>query len=166
MARPTSPWHKQHNSIKVLNVEKVRQNLQVTLWVSDNNSHSVMTWIIKYNLRLLNSEINKSVQQVKSVTSKALFTCVKPSLIRLCLKVLANCSSSSRSLGSSRLGESMCFGVVWLWGRDWMGVAAIVRVGVAVWEVEGKRRWAVLVLECVQIHSRSCLTDYYYFFIK
>lgn len=29
------------------------------------------------------------------------FTCVNPSLMRLCLKVRANCSSSSRSLGSS-----------------------------------------------------------------
>ena len=28
-------------------------------------------------------------------------TCVKPSLMRLCLKVRANCSNSSRSLGSS-----------------------------------------------------------------
>lgn len=58
-------------------------------------------------------------------------TCVKPSLIRLCLKVLANCSSSSRSLGSSRVGVSNRLGGVWLWGRDWIGVAAVVRVGVA-----------------------------------
>lgn len=58
-------------------------------------------------------------------------TWVKPSLMRLCLKVLANCSSSSRSLGSSRLGVSMRFGVVWLCGSVWIGVAAIVRVGVA-----------------------------------
>ena len=47
------------------------------------------------------------------------------------LKVLANCSSSSRSLGSSRMGVSSRFGGVRLWGRDWRGVDAIVRVGVA-----------------------------------
>lgn len=58
-------------------------------------------------------------------------TWVNPSLIRLCLKVLANCSSSSRSLGSSKLGVSIRFGVDWLCGSGWMGVAAIVRVGVA-----------------------------------
>lgn len=58
-------------------------------------------------------------------------TCVKPSLMRLCLKVLANCSSSSRSLGSSRVGVSILLGGVWLCGRVWMGVAADVRVGVA-----------------------------------
>lgn len=34
-------------------------------------------------------------------------TCVKPSLILLCLKVLANCSSSSRSLGSSAWGVTV-----------------------------------------------------------
>lgn len=58
-------------------------------------------------------------------------TCVKPSLILLCLNVLANCSSSSRSLGSSRVGVSKRLGGVWLWGRDWIGVADVVRVGVA-----------------------------------
>lgn len=58
-------------------------------------------------------------------------TWVNPSLIRLCLKVLANCSSSSRSLGSSKLGVSIRFGVDWLCGSVWIGVAAIVRVGVA-----------------------------------
>lgn len=63
-------------------------------------------------------------------------TCVKPSLIRLCLKVLANCSSSSRSLGSSRVGVSNRLGGVWLWGRDWIGVVAVVRVGVAGWKDE------------------------------
>lgn len=58
-------------------------------------------------------------------------TWVNPSLIRLCLNVLANCSSSSRSLGSSKLGVSIRFGVDWLCGSVWIGVAAIVRVGVA-----------------------------------
>lgn len=38
-------------------------------------------------------------------------TCVKPSLMRLCLKVLANFSSSSRSLGSSvPPGPGRCLG--------------------------------------------------------
>lgn len=38
-------------------------------------------------------------------------TCVKPSLMRLCLKVLANFSSSSRSLGSSAPPElGRCLG--------------------------------------------------------
>lgn len=64
---------------------------------------------------------------------------MNPSLIRLCLKVLANCSSSSRSLGSSRLGVSMRFGVGWLCGSVCMGVAAMVRVGVAGCRRSGSR---------------------------
>lgn len=36
--------------------------------------------------------------------------CVKPSLIRRCLKVFANCSSSSRSVVSSGEGSSLAGG--------------------------------------------------------
>lgn len=38
-------------------------------------------------------------------------TWVKPSLMRLCLNALANCSSSSRSFGSSCGATDMCLGI-------------------------------------------------------
>ncbi len=48
-----------------------------------------------YKVRFLRTafELKQKISEI--------ITCVKPSLILLCLKVLANCSSSSRSLGSS-----------------------------------------------------------------
>lgn len=50
------------------------------------------------------------------------FTCVKPSLILLCLKVLANFSSSSRSLGSSEAPAGVrCFATCKCWGTSRWG---------------------------------------------
>lgn len=51
-----------------------------------------------------------------------LLTCVNPSLIRLCLKVLANFSSSSRSLGSSDAPDGVrCFATCKCWGTSRWG---------------------------------------------
>lgn len=49
-------------------------------------------------------------------------TCVNPSLILLCLKVLANFSSSSRSLGSSEAPAGVrCFATCKCWGTSRWG---------------------------------------------
>lgn len=124
MARPTSPWWEGHRE---RNMKQGSTSITMNLTCS---TASIMIRTIQCNYRSNNhwTCVDQSVYSV-------LHTCVKPSLIRLCLKVLANCSSSSRSLGSSIVGVSNRLGGVWLWGRDWIGVAAVVRVGVAgCWE--------------------------------
>lgn len=116
MARPTSPWWQE---TKKLFLKGKKKDLACTMH------------IFTIDLKLRKHKV-------------FVHACVKPSLIRRCLKVLANCSSSSKSLGSSRVGVSNRLGGVWLWGWEEIGAAAVVRVGVVGCRKNKKDHYACL----------------------